>query len=68
MAEPTKQDYRDALDALELAVGALGIADLVNAWGEPRHRPELGVNLKTDCRTVYEVYDAYQTANVLMNR
>lgn len=64
----TIEDYRNALDSLELAVTALGITDLVEGWGEPRHRPELGVSLKTNCGTVYRLYDAYAVANRVINR
>lgn len=64
---PTKQDYRNALDALELAVIGLGINELVEGWGTPRHRPEIGVSLKTDCATVYQIHDALAEATRLMN-
>ena len=63
----TKQDYRDALDAIELAIIGLGLPDLVERWGEPRHRSELGVKLQTNAGAVYEVYDAWLIANRLMN-
>ncbi len=64
----TIKDYRNALDALELAVGELGIDELVRGWGEHRHRDELGVTLGTNCGTIYRVYDAYVVANRMMNR
>lgn len=68
MAEPTKQEYRNAVDALELAVIGLGVPDLVEGWGDPRHRAELGVKLSTNAGAVYRVYDAWRTANELINR
>ncbi len=68
MANPTEQEYRDALDALELAIIDLGIPDLVQAWGEPRHDPKLGVRPHTNAGAVYRVYDAWRTANEIMNR
>lgn len=64
---PTAQEYRDALDGLELALQDLGIADLVRGWGEPRHRPEIGVSLKTTAGTIYEIADALAVAGRLMN-
>lgn len=64
---PTAQEYRDALDALEMAVGELEIVKLVNGWGDPRHNEELGAKLPTTCGTVYRLYDAYIEANRLMN-
>lgn len=67
MKKHSKQDYRDALDALELAIIDLGIPDLVEKWGEPRHHGELGVKLPTNCGAVYRLYDAWKTANVIMN-
>lgn len=63
----TAEEYRNALDNLELALTNLGIVDLVRSWGEPRHRPELGVSLKTNCGTVYRIHDAYMVANRMMN-
>jgi len=63
----TKQEYRDALDALELAVIGVGIPDLVEKWGHPRHRPEIGVVLSTNVEAIYRVYDAWIAANRLMN-
>lgn len=64
---PTKQEYRDALDALELSLQDLGLAELVLGWGEPRHRPELGVTLKTTTGAVYQIADALAVAGRLMN-
>ena len=64
---PTKQEYRDALDQLEMAVGNLGIAELVGKWGEPRHQGRLGVKLPTNCGDVYRLHDAYMQANRLIN-
>ena len=68
MAEITKQEYRNALDALELAIIELGIPDLVDAWGEPRWEPKTGVRHETNAGAVYLVYDAWRTANEIMNR
>lgn len=68
MADPTKQEYRDALDELELAIIDLGIPDLVERWGEPRHRPELTVKPTTTAGAIYRLYDAWKTANEIMNR
>jgi len=64
---PSKQEYRNALDALELAVQGLGLNELVAGWGEPRHRPEVGVKLPTDCATVYQIHDAMTEATRLVN-
>jgi hypothetical protein len=63
----SRQDFRDALDALELAVIGLGLNEIVEGWGEPRHRGEIGVTLKTDAATVYQIYDAMAEATRLMN-
>ncbi len=63
----TKQDYRNALDALELAITELGIADLVQGWAEPRYTPTVRVKLSTTAGTVYRLYDAYARANDIMN-
>lgn len=67
MAKYSKQDYRNALDAIELAVIELGIPDLVRGWGEPRHHDKLGVKLPTNCGAIYRLHDAWKTANAIMN-
>ncbi|WP_299734619.1 hypothetical protein [uncultured Roseobacter sp.] len=68
MPKVTVQEYRNALDALELAIIDLGIPDLVEGWGEPRHRPELGVKPTTNAGAVYRLYDAWKVANEIINR
>lgn len=57
----------NALSDLELAIIDLDIAELVEGWGEPRHRPELGVKLPANAGKVYRLYDAYVIANSLLN-
>jgi hypothetical protein len=64
---PTAERLWDALSDLELAVIATGIPDLVEGWGEPRHRDELGVTPKMSAGTVYRLYDAFKEANAIMN-
>lgn len=68
MAEPTKKELMQIIDALELAIIDLGIPDLVEGWAEPRHRSEVGVNLTTNAGVVYRLYDAWRPANEIMNR
>lgn len=64
---PTAGEVRSALDALELAVIGLGLRDLTDGWGEPRHRPELGVRLRTTAGIVYEIDDAMAEAGRVIN-
>ena len=61
------QEYRNALDHLEMAVGALNLDDLVRRWGDPRHDPKLGVKLPTNTGTIYNIVDAMEEATRLMN-
>jgi hypothetical protein len=57
----------DTISDMELAIIALGVPDLVDGWGEPRHRQELGVTLRTNAQAVYRLYDAYARANTIIN-
>lgn len=58
---------RAALGELELAVIDLDVVELVRGWGEPRHRPELGVKLPVNAGKVYRLTDALSEATRLMN-
>lgn len=63
----TKQQYRDALDALELAVQGLGIDELVVGWGDPPYRDEIGVKIPTTAGDVYQIHRALTVASQIMN-
>lgn len=63
----TKRELMEALGELELAVLDLDVTDLVDGWGEPRHRPEIGVKLTTSAGKIYRIYDALKVAAELVN-
>ena len=59
---------RAAIDQMELAMMGFGnMADLVQSWGEPRHRAELGVTIKTNCGEVYRVNEALEELNRIVH-
>ena len=64
---PTKREYHNALGELELAVLDLDILDIVDGWGEPRHRPEIGVRIKANAGQIYRIADALRGAGRLVN-
>lgn len=64
---PTKREYHNALSELELAVLDLDILELVDGWGEPKHRPELGVKLPANAGQIYRIADALREAGRLVN-
>ena len=64
---PTKRELHDALGELELAVLDLDILDIVDGWGEPKHRPEIGVKLSANAGQIYRIADALREAGRLVN-
>lgn len=61
-------EMRRAIDAMEIAMMGLGdFADLPHKWGEPRHRPELGVSIKATAGQVYRVCDALSELTRIIN-
>lgn len=68
--EPTNTSNRQLLHALgelELSILDLDILDLVDGWGEPKHRPEIGVTLTTNAGQIYRIADALREAGRLVN-
>lgn len=66
-AVETAAALRVALSDLELAVQSLGLVQLVEGWGEPRHEGRIGVTLKTNAKRVYQIHDALVRAARLLN-
>jgi len=63
----TKQEYRDALDALEMAVGELDLRQNVDLWdhiGGHKHpfSEKIKVNLSISVAAMRRLYEAYKTA------
>lgn len=59
---------RDAIDKMELALMGFGnLPELVQHWGDPKHRAELGVILRTNCGQVYQVNDALNELNRIVH-
>lgn len=62
-------EMRNAIDQIELALnGWPEVMDLPEMWGEPRHHRELGLrDIKGNCGQVYQIYDAFQELNRIIN-
>ncbi|CCB64489.1 hypothetical protein [Hyphomicrobium sp. MC1] len=59
---------RLAINDMELALcGATSLIDLPEKWGEPRHRPELGVKPQMTAGEIYQIVDAWRELNAIMN-
>lgn len=66
--EQKLRDMRNAIDQIESALMGFGdLVDLPKAWGEPRHRPELGVKLPVTAGQVYRVCDALAECTRIIN-
>lgn len=59
---------REAIDRMELAMmGTQEIVGLPEAWGEPRHRDEIGVTVKLTAGQVYRLCDACAELTRIIN-
>lgn len=62
------RDMRSAIDAMELAMmGWPELIELPEKWGEPRHRPDLGVRVPATAEQIYRVCDALAELNRIIN-
>lgn len=62
------RDMRNAIDAMDLALhGWPELIDLPEKWGEPRHRPDLGVKVPGTTAQVYQICDALAEINRIIN-
>lgn len=62
------REMRHAIDMIEGAMMRFGeLTELPRTWGEPRHRRELGVTLKTNCGQVYDLCDALSECTRIIN-
>lgn len=62
------KEMRDAIDHIEGALMGFGcLADLPEAWGEPRHRGDIAVTIKVTTEQVYRVCDALAELNRIIN-
>ena len=59
---------RLAIDLMEGALcRATSLIDLPEAWGEPRHRSDLGITPKMNAGEVYGIVDAFKELNAIVN-
>jgi hypothetical protein len=62
------RDMRNAIDAMEIAMmGWPELLDLPDLWGEPRHRPDLGVKVAATTEQIYRVCDALDELTRIIN-
>jgi hypothetical protein len=62
------RDMRNSIDAMEIAL--MGWPELINlpkTWGEPRHRPGLGVKVPGTTAQVYRICDALAELTRIIN-